>query len=251
MQRFLLALVLCVLPTSGWAGWIQLADTSQSIPNFGFQYGAWDPTRGVIWTARPDNSDTWKFDPATNVWSFVLANQPVPPGLLSTPGSRHNCGMAYDSLRDRVFITGCAPYPESPAPMPSWSYSVAANAWTNHGGSPGPGGDVAIVYDAARDTLISLGGWANPGYGTWERHQTDGLGATFTLYDNIQTQQPALFADLVSDPGKETFNRAGWDSTRNEMWYVARDGTLWRYNTTTRTWSGQATTGTPDRKSVV
>jgi Divergent InlB B-repeat domain len=239
MRRFLFALLAwSCSTTSAMAGWALLADAAHSPPDFAFQWMAWDSKRGVIWTNDPGTGQTgtWKFDPATNVWSNVLGSRPVPPGLLTTPGTRHNCGFVYDSKRDRVFISACAPAPD----FHHWSYDPAANAWTNHGGSATPGGDVAMSYDPVRDIIIGLGGWGQPGYGTWHKSQAAGLGSPYTLIDNLP---PELAADLQSDAGKETMNRAAWDSKRGEMWYVQTNGSLWTYNPSRQVWTRHATTG--------
>jgi hypothetical protein len=250
MAQLLIALLMLgglALARPATAGWQLLVDTPGNMPDFGFMWMAWDSKRGVIWTNDPGTGQTgtWKFDPAMNVWTNVLPSAPVPPGLLTHPGTRHNCGFAYDSLRDRVFISGCGPSPD----FASWSYSPADNAWTNHGGSPGPGGMPAMAYDAVSDTLISVGGWGAPGYGTWERVQTAGLGVPFTLHDNMQVQQPELFTDIIADYGKETANRAAWDATRREFWYVhGLTGDLWTYSPATKAWTKHVTTGPkPDR----
>jgi hypothetical protein len=225
-------------PVTG-SGWRQLADAAHSPPDFAFHWMAWDSKRGVIWTNDPGTGQTgtWKFDPAVNVWSNVLPSQPVPPGLLTTPGTRHNCGFVYDSKRDRVFISACAPAPD----FNHWSYSPAANAWTDHGATRMPGGDVALAYDPVRDLIIGFGGWGQPGYGTWHKHQAAGLGSPYTLIENLP---PELASDVQSDPGKETMNRAAWDSKRGEMWYVqTSNANLWTYNPGTQTWTKHATTG--------
>jgi hypothetical protein len=245
MRRLLLALLAwhCCTTTAG-AGWAQLADEAHSPPDFAFQWMAWDDRRGVIWTNNPGGvGGTWKFDAATNVWSMVLPAEPSPPGLRVNPPppaqgtSRHNCGFVYDSKRDLVFISACAPSPDAN----HWAYNPATNAWTDHGRNTMPGSDVALAYDPVRDHIIGLGGWGRPGSGTWHKHQAAGLGAPYVLVDNLP---PELAADLKSDPGKETMNRSAWDSKRNEMWYVQTSNSdLWIYNPAVRVWTKHVTTG--------
>lgn len=225
-------------PVTG-PGWIELADAAHSPPDFAFQWMAWDSKRGVIHTTDPGPAfyGNWRFDPATNVWANILPSQPSPPGLIASPGTRHNCGFVYDSKRDRVWISACGPAPD----FAHWAYDPAANVWTNHGSNTLPGMDMAMAYDPGRDLLIAFGGWGAPGYGTWHKKPADGLGAPYTLIENLPAE---LVTDVQSDAGKETMNRSAWDPKRGELWYIGTAASdLWTYAPGTQVWTKHPTTG--------
>ena len=107
--------------------------------------------------------DTWAYDPATNTWTDL-----VPPG--SVPSARVGHGMVYNAADGTVILYGGRD--EDGFLSDTWSYNVASNTWAlieTAGGTPTERYGHAMVYDAADNKVLALGGWDGNMYliSTW------------------------------------------------------------------------------------
>jgi Divergent InlB B-repeat domain len=207
--------------------WVKRLDSTATLPVIAFYNMAWDGKRQRAYALQYEGS-LYAYSPVTNQWSLLLAN-----GI----DTRHNCTIVYDPVNDRVWLSLCAP-----GSTGAFYYDPVANAWIVQNAAPQsmPSGDPGMVFDPARQILIGFGGWGTPG-----RVWTYAVAPPAANWTVKQLVPDELFADMVTDAGKETNARSGFDSLRGRAWYVATDGALWTYDVTTDTWTKHATTGGP------
>lgn len=98
-------------------------------------------------------NDTWAYDFNSDTWTEMKPS--------TSPPSRNNHAMSYDSKADRVLVWGGTDLDGKPVDLSVWSYDFNTNTWqemipdqTHPNGRDFPG----MVYDAESDRTILFGG---------------------------------------------------------------------------------------------
>jgi len=117
------------------------------------------------------HGDTWAYDPATQTWTELSPEGPV-------PSARSGHALAYDAYTGRVILFGGY---DGSLLSDTWAYDRAANTWTKldpPGPVPSARGNHRMVYDPASGLVVLFGGydgsvdlydtWAyDPGQNAW------------------------------------------------------------------------------------
>lgn len=149
------------------------------------------------------------------------------------------CGcMAYDPTRDQLLMAGGRDLVQDR--VQSWIFDRPGGYWLELPHSPGPQGAVgcALAYDAATDRYYLYGG----GSGMTMRDETWYLDPTTQLWTQVDTDGPSARYDgeLVSAGGGQLVLIAGAAWAQGTHY-----GEVWRFDTSTHTWTQLTLTGGP------
>lgn len=165
-------------------------------------------------------NDTWVYHYTTNTW------QKMSPS--SSPPSRQNAIMAYNSKTDRIILFGGAN--ESGTLNDTWAYDYESNTWTNLnpvGGIP-PYEAPAGIYDEENDRLLVFNN------DTWSYDYSTNIWTNV----NSPTKPPVSGGVMV------------YDSESKKLLYfftlsTAEGWKIWNYEFTTNSWIELSATLSP------
>jgi MYXO-CTERM domain-containing protein len=185
--------------------------------------------------------DTWRYDPAGQIWSEVVSTTVPPP--------RHDFGMVWDSARNKAVLFGGLSLAKSGETavglQDTWEWDSANGTWTNRtsaGDKPSPRYAHAMAFDGKRKMAVVFGGWDatagsllcdlwdwNPASGAWARRLT-----------GTETGMPTghAYSSLVSDDGRARLELIA-GATANEESGIGISGTreIWEFELTTPTYT--------------
>jgi hypothetical protein len=128
--------------TSAVYGSLNVANANNS-PGTRLEAAFWKDNNGMFWLYgginRPD--DLWKFDPSTNIWTWVKGNNTgtvasiYNPANARTPGSRFSSNTWVDATGNLWVFGGMSAAGFS---NELWKYDIAINEWQNFTGISGP-----------------------------------------------------------------------------------------------------------------
>jgi hypothetical protein len=96
--------------------------------------------------------DTWVYDADSGVWE-----QRSPQ---NSPSARFGHAMTYDAASGRVILWGGWAFGRADLDPAVWAYDLEADTWTEIPAQEGPSPvwDPVLVYDAAREEVVLIGG---------------------------------------------------------------------------------------------
>lgn len=207
-------------------------------------FGGYSPTSYYL-------SDLWRFNIATNEWTFMSGSLTNPiatyatlgvPDSISWPGSRIEVGNGWKDVNGKFWLYGGQHfYPAFKADM--WMYDPSTNEWTWQSGSSGSTVDLP-VYDASNvfSPTVTPGSirpysmWVdNDGifwlFGGWTEQGNDGdlwkYDPTINQWawvNGSQTNNSASVGGVACEtdstfyPGARCENRAVWKDNNDNLW---------------------------------
>jgi len=173
-------------------------------------------------------NDTWAYDFNSDTWTEMKPS--------TSPPTRNNHAMAYDSKADRVLVWGGTDLDGKPVDFSIWSYDFNTNIWQEMiSGQPHPSGRdyPGMVYDAESDRTILFGGeLAGESYG--EIWAYDYNTNTWTKFESSTSPGYRSRQGLVYSSAADRVILFGGQVESTEPKY---SNETWTYDLNTNTWT--------------
>lgn len=248
-------------------------------PPCGFGINSWLDMNGDLWmfggagilgTNVGDFSDLWKYEIATNQWTWVKGpgtlNHPGiygikgVPDTLNNPPSRSETSASWTDNNGDLWMFGGKSGNAKVNDL--WRYNISTNTWTWMKGSNLPYQFGHYGIKGVEDSLNTPGArWAycrwkddggnlwlyggdnksdlwkfNVGTNQWAWMEGDSSGGP--LANDVFVAE--CLYDVTNKPGHRNENRAAWKDNHNNLWMIGGGGAswneLWMYNINSGQW---------------
>lgn len=202
-------------------------------------------------------NDLWKYDPATNNWTYINGNTTINPISVNTPGGVTEAVAFYDGVSNKAYVTGGVGRTWNSTAgrlNDMWSFNMTTSTWnfeTGNSGNVDDGGvygtvgvEQAGVFPRARDrakgVVLKSGRFAYFGGYGWNGSAMDNLGDYWEynpytknwawMKGNIPTttnqngNYGTLGVSSASNMPGERFAASAWRDNQGNLWLYGGTG---------------------------